>query len=29
MNQGLGGNRILHDLRGDSGLRRFYRDVLV
>src|SRR5256712_6726637 len=22
MNQGLGGNRILHDLRGDSGLRR-------
>jgi lysophospholipase L1-like esterase len=29
MNQGLGGNRILHDLRGDSGLRRFDRDVLV
>ena len=28
MNQGLGGNRILHDLRGDSGLRRFDRDVL-
>ena len=27
MNQGLGGNRILHDLRGDSGLRRFDRDV--
>src|SRR5207245_2239003 len=23
MNQGLGGNRILHDIRGDSGLRRF------
>src|SRR5438128_8302620 len=28
-NQGLGGNRILHDLRGDSGLRRFDRDVLA
>ncbi len=28
MNQGLGGNRILHDLRGASGLRRFDRDVL-
>jgi len=28
MNQGLGGNRILFDLRGDSGLRRFDRDVL-
>jgi lysophospholipase L1-like esterase len=28
MNQGLGGNRILHDGRGDSGLRRFDRDVL-
>jgi lysophospholipase L1-like esterase len=28
MNQGLGGNRILHDLRGSSGLRRFDRDVL-
>ena len=28
MNKGLGGNRILHDLRGDSGLRRFDRDVL-
>jgi lysophospholipase L1-like esterase len=27
MNQGLGGNRILHDIRGDSGLRRFDRDV--
>jgi len=29
MNNGLGGNRILHDLRGDSGLRRFDRDVLT
>ncbi len=29
MNEGLGGNRILHDIRGDSGLRRFDRDVLV
>jgi lysophospholipase L1-like esterase len=29
MNQGLGGNRLLHDLRGDSGLRRFDRDVLA
>ncbi len=29
MNQGLGGNRILHDLRGESGLRRFDRDVLA
>jgi lysophospholipase L1-like esterase len=29
MNQGLGGNRILHDLRGDSGSRRFDRDVLA
>ena len=28
MNQGLGGNRILHDGRGSSGLRRFDRDVL-
>src|SRR5215204_1618107 len=28
MNNGLGGNRILHDLRGDSGLRRVDRDVL-
>ena len=27
-NNGLGGNRILHDLRGDSGLKRFDRDVL-
>ena len=29
MYQGLGGNRILHDIRGDSGLRRFDRDVLA
>ena len=29
MNQGLGGNRILFDIRGDSGLRRFDRDVLA
>ena len=29
LNQGLGGNRILHDLRGDSGLKRFDRDVLA
>jgi lysophospholipase L1-like esterase len=29
MNNGLGGNRVLHDLRGDSGLRRFDRDVLA
>jgi lysophospholipase L1-like esterase len=29
MNNGLGGNRILHDIRGDSGLRRFDRDVLT
>ena len=29
MNNGLGGNRILHDIRGDSGLRRFNRDVLA
>ena len=29
MNQGLGGNRLLHDFRGDSGLRRFDRDVLA
>jgi lysophospholipase L1-like esterase len=28
MNQGLGGNRILFDIRGDSGLRRFDRDGL-
>jgi lysophospholipase L1-like esterase len=29
MNQGLGGNRMLHDIRGDSGLRRFDRDVVA
>jgi lysophospholipase L1-like esterase len=29
MNQGIGGNRILHDMRGDSGLKRFDRDVLA
>jgi lysophospholipase L1-like esterase len=29
MNQGLGGNRILHDVRGDSGLRRLDRDVVA
>jgi lysophospholipase L1-like esterase len=29
MNEGLGGNRILHDIRGDSGLRRFDRDVIA
>lgn len=29
MNQGIGGNRVLHDLRGESGLRRFDRDALV
>src|SRR5689334_7249990 len=29
VNHGLGGNRILHDLRGDSGLKRFDRDVLA
>lgn len=29
MNQGLGGNRLLHDVRGESGLRRFDRDVLA
>ncbi len=29
MNEGLGGNRILHDIRGDSGLKRFDRDVLA
>ena len=28
MNQGIGGNRILHDVRGESGQRRFDRDVL-
>ncbi|HLY65986.1 MAG TPA: GDSL-type esterase/lipase family protein [Chloroflexota bacterium] len=29
MNQGIGGNRIVHDGRGDSGQRRFDRDVLA
>jgi lysophospholipase L1-like esterase len=29
MNQGIGGNRILHDTRGESALRRFDRDVLA
>lgn len=29
MNQGIGGNRILHDVRGDSALRRFDRDALA
>ena len=29
MNQGLGGNRILHDVRGDSGLRRLDRDIVA
>ena len=29
MNQGIGGNRLLHDGRGDSGLKRFDRDVLA
>lgn len=29
MNQGIGGARLLHDVRGDSGLRRFDRDVLA
>jgi lysophospholipase L1-like esterase len=29
MNHGIGGNRILHDTRGDSGVRRFDRDVLA
>jgi lysophospholipase L1-like esterase len=29
INQGIGGNRILHDMRGDSGLKRFDRDVLA
>ena len=29
MNQGIGGNRILHDMRGDSGLKRFDRDALA
>ena len=29
VNQGIGGNRLLHDVRGDNGLRRFDRDVLA
>jgi lysophospholipase L1-like esterase len=29
INQGLGGNRILHDIRGDCGVKRFDRDVLA
>ncbi len=29
MNNGLGGNRILYDLRGDSGLKRFDRDIIA
>ena len=29
MNQGLGGSRILHDVRGDCGVKRFDRDVLA
>lgn len=29
MNQGLGGNRILNDVRGHCGVRRFDRDVLT
>ncbi|HXQ49612.1 MAG TPA: SGNH/GDSL hydrolase family protein [Stellaceae bacterium] len=29
MNHGIGGNRILDDMRGDSGLRRFDRDALA
>jgi lysophospholipase L1-like esterase len=29
VNHGIGGNRILHDLRGESGVRRFDRDVLA
>ena len=29
VNQGIGGGRMLHDGRGDSGLRRFDRDVLA
>jgi len=29
MNQGLGGNRVLHDIRGYSGVRRLDRDVLA
>ncbi len=29
VNQGVGGGRMLHDGHGDSGLRRFDRDVLA
>jgi lysophospholipase L1-like esterase len=29
VNQGIGGGRMLHDGHGDSGLRRFDRDVLA
>ena len=29
INQGIGGNRVLHDTRGDSCLRRFDRDVIA
>jgi lysophospholipase L1-like esterase len=29
MNQGIGGNRILNDQRGDCGLRRLDRDILA
>ena len=29
MNQGIGGNRLIHDSRGGSGLQRFDRDVLA
>src|SRR5262249_41602267 len=29
LKQVLGGNRILHDVRGDSGVKRFDRDVLA
>src|SRR5260221_12665762 len=28
MNNGLGGNRVLHDIRGESGPKRFGPDVL-
>ena len=28
VNQGIGGNRLLHDVTGDSGLKRFDRDAL-
>lgn len=29
MNHGIGGAPLLHDIRGESGLRRFDRDVLA